>query len=141
MIQKYVDAWFRNKHKAEEKLRKKIPGSYCDIVKMVVEVLEDNQYGDYESILSPENIVQLGGEDYQGDYLYIIQEKSGWSGSLRDSWCAVIVSYGSCSGCDTLEYIHSLNGYPYNNEPSEEQVKQCMTLCLHVVQGLKKIEE
>lgn len=48
----------------------------------------------------------------------------------------VKVGYGSCSGCDTLEGIRNYE----DGNPTEEQVKDYMTLALHVVQGLKRME-
>ena len=45
--------------------------------------------------------------------------------------------YGSCSGCDTLQGINS-----YSCElPTEEQVKDYMTLALHLVQRMHRIKD
>lgn len=48
----------------------------------------------------------------------------------------VLVGYGSCSGCDTLEGIRNYDNTP----PNENQVQEYWTLCLHVAQGLKEME-
>ena len=45
------------------------------------------------------------------------------------------VGYGSCSGCDTLEGIRHYN----DDKPTEEQVRDYMTLALHIVQGMKRM--
>lgn len=137
MIQKYVDAWFRNKHKVEKNLYKAHPQDYGQLVTMVVFALDDDGYQKYESRLDPSKIHTFGGDDYQGDYLFLIQEKHPGYGSA-ESWCTVLVGYGSCSGCDTLQRIEA-DG-EYGKPPNAEQVKQYMTLCLHIVQGLKQVE-
>lgn len=137
MIQKYVDAWFRNKHKVEENLSKSHPGDYPHLVSMVISALDDDGYEKFEPQLDWSKIHTFGGENYQGDYLFIIQEKHPGYGS-SESWCSIIVSYGSCSGCDTLQAIEA-DG-EYGKPPNAEQVKQYMQLCLNIVQGLKRIE-
>jgi len=66
---------------------------------------------------------------YSGDYIAILKGENGieiWKGT-----------YGSCSGCDTLQAIQ---GYS-DESPSDEQVKDYMELALHIVQGLKKMED
>ena len=51
-----------------------------------------------------------------------------------DYWY-VKISYGSCSGCDTLEAIRAYSDDP----PTPEQIDDYLTLALHIVQGLKKM--
>lgn len=46
--------------------------------------------------------------------------------------------YGSCSGCDTLLKIIDFYEEDY---PNEEQVKQLMTLSLHLIQRMKPLCE
>jgi len=53
----------------------------------------------------------------------------------REDLRANFVSYGSCSGCDTLEAIRDYSG----DTPTEKQLDEYMTLALHVVQGLRQI--
>lgn len=138
MIKKYVDAWFRNKHKVEETLSKAHPDDYSQLVSMVISALDDDKYDKFETVLDWSKIHVFGGKDYQGDYLFIIQEKyPGYRPC--ESWCSVVVSYGSCSGCDTLQAIEA-DG-EYGKPPNTKQIKQYMDLCLHIVQGLKKVEE
>lgn len=137
MIKKYIDAWFRNKHKVEKNLRKAHPDNYPQLVTMLVSALDDEGYGAFESRLDPSKIHTFGGENYQGDYLFLIQQKHPGYGS-SESWCSVIVSYGSCSGCDTLQAIEADGNY--NEPPNAAQVEQYMTLCLHIVQRLKHVE-
>ena len=49
----------------------------------------------------------------------------------RDYWY-VMVYYGSCSGCDTLQAICG-----YTDKVTDSQVADYMTLALHILQGIK----
>ena len=69
---------------------------------------------------------------YSGTLVYVIGE-GGYEPS--DYWY-VKISYGSCSGCDTLQRI--LDDL-WDEEAKEQQTQDYMTLALHVVQGLKKM--
>lgn len=111
----------------EAKFRESHPSDYVDIVKAVVEAVTTDEYND----IDPERIHTIDDGDYQGTLLFVIAAK-GYQPS--DYW-AVFVSYGSCSGCDTLQAIRDYE----NDTPTEDQVSQYMTLALHIVQGLKKI--
>ena len=51
----------------------------------------------------------------------------------------VLVGYGSCSGCDTLEAI-KVDYDEYDGLPSERQVDQYYGLALNVVQGIKEMD-
>jgi hypothetical protein len=49
------------------------------------------------------------------------------------------VGYGSCTVCDTLQSIQ-WDDYDYEDpdkEPTEGQVKDYMTLCLHLIQQMR----
>ena len=56
----------------------------------------------------------------------------------------VKVYYGSCSGCDTLEDIRSNLDWADDDDgrvATETSIKDLMTLALHIIQGLKLLEE
>lgn len=100
---------------------------YIDIVKIVIEAVHDG-YGTPD----PNNIHEIDDGDYQGTLLFVIPmyEYQPW-----DYWY-VKVSYGSCSGCDTLQAI--LDGdYGYT---VDEKADALFTLALHIVQGLKRMD-
>jgi len=71
--------------------------------------------------------------------VYVIAE----SGYQPNTYWYVKVSYGSCSGCDTLEAIMCGNwGHETKEEEDEwkeQAIDKLMTLALHIVQGLKKM--
>lgn len=71
--------------------------------------------------------------NYQGTLLFIIP-KDMYQPSA-DEYVITTVSYGSCSGCDTLLNI---SGYE-EGIPNEQQLKDYMTLCLHLLQRMKTI--
>lgn len=128
MIQKFVDRYFANKEKLEAIFAAKHPEKYRNIVEAVIGVIsdEDDHYDP-----DPERIHEIDDGDYQGTLLFVIGAK-GYQPS--DYWF-VKIYYGSCSGCDTLQGIWGYDGGP----PSEEQIKEYMTLALHVVQGIKEM--
>lgn len=128
MIQKFVDRFMQKKPELVEFFSAKHPEDYQEIVKKVVEVLADE--GSFSGP-DPERITVIDHGHYQGTLLFVIAEK----GYQPDDYWYVMVSYGSCSGCDTLQAIRG-----YNDQPDEQQVNNYMTLALHIVQRLKKME-
>lgn len=128
MIEAAVNSWERNKHKLREKLVKKHPDSYVDLVTAVIAAIteEDDMYQSFSP--DPERIHVIDDGDYQGTQIYVIAEK----GYQPSRYWLTGVSYGSCSGCDTLEAIRVYADDP----PNEKQIDAYMDLCLHLVQQL-----
>lgn len=127
MIKGFVDLWEARKHEVRAAFQAKHPDGYAEVVKNVVRVLNTDNYRS----IDPDRIHLIDDGDYQGTLVFVIAA-TGYQPS--DYWY-VKVSYGSCSGCDTLEAIRE-----YSNEPpTDEQVRDYMTLALHIVQGLKKM--
>lgn len=134
MIKKFVERWEANKAKIQESFEKKFPEEYIDIVKTVVENITSDEYDKYS--IDPKRIHKIDDGDYQGTLLFIIAEK----GYQPSRYYYVKVSYGSCSGCDTLEDLASTNRYG-DEGGSPKAVEGLMTLALHIVQGLKEMGE
>ncbi len=128
MIKNFVEAFVNNGHLIQAKYMKAHPENYAEVVKNVVEIMPEV---DYEKP-DPARIHEIDDGDYQGTLLYIIAAE----GYQPSQYWYVTVSYGSCSGCDTLEGIKGYGDGP----PSEQQVKDYMTLSLHIVQGIKLME-
>lgn len=129
MIQKFVDRYMDRKDELRALFAEKHPEEYKSIVQAVVKVL----HGEYEDgSPDPERIVEVDHGDYQGTLVYII----GATGYQPRTYWAVMVGYGSCSGCDTLQAI--CGGYS-DDPPTEEQINDYMTLALHIVQKIKLI--
>ena len=125
MIKKFVQKWEENKNKLRLSLTEH-PENYIDLVKKVISILSEPLYDDTPD---PEKIWEIrDGSDYSGNLIYII-------GSIGSSkYWHILVSYGSCSACDTLESIRF-----YSDELTEERKNSYMTLMLHIIQGLKEL--
>jgi hypothetical protein len=132
VIKEFVERWEANKEKVREKFTKKHPDSYGDIIKLVVQNLGPPK-GMFEFYPDPERIVEVDHGHYQGTLLYVI----GGDGYQPSDYWFVKVSYGSCSGCDALEAIRGWG----EESPTPQQVDDYMTLALHIVQGLKSMQE
>lgn len=125
MIPKFVQAWDARKGEVEAQFKAEHPKDYKAIVTAVVSILGNDTFDEYPD---PSRVHQIDDGDYQGTLLFVIAA-AGYQPS--DYWY-VRVSYGSCSGCDTLEAIQGYSDDP----PTEQQVRDYMTLALHVLQGL-----
>lgn len=129
MIQKFVDKFMENREAIEATFKQKHPENYKEIVKTVVSNIVSDSYGQPD----PTKIHCIDDGDYQGTLLFIIPENS----YQPHNYWFVKVYYGSCSGCDTLEGIRNYD----DATPTEEQAKEYMTLALHIVQGIKPMQE
>src|SRR5262245_9078197 len=128
MIAEFVRKWEDNKEIIRQKFQVKHPDNYMEIVRTVVDCLASEDYGHPD----PANIKELDFGDYQGCLVYIIPE----TGYQPSTFWAVTVDYGSCSGCDTLEGIREYS----DGVPTSVQVNDYMTLALHIVQKIKRID-
>lgn len=128
MIQEFVDRYMANKDALAAIYAEKHPESYEEIVRNVVTALDDE---DSVRGMDPNRIHEIDDGDYQGTLVYVI----GGTGYQPDEYWYVKISYGSCSGCDTLESIRCYD----SGKPREGQIADYMSLSLHVVEGLKKM--
>jgi len=135
MIEKFVARWEENKGALEQKFRDKVPGSYLDVVRGVIETINaGDDYGEPNSKV----IHVIDDGDYQGTILFIIPE----SGYQPSTYWVVSVHYGSCSVCDTLQSITDCYDYTGNYDDrklTDQAIKDLMTLALHIVQRIKEI--
>lgn len=128
MIPEIVKAWDERKSFIEDHLKVKHPDNYKELVTWVIKMINpDKSYG----MPDPDIIYEIDDGDYQGTLLYVIPA----TGYQPHEYYHVFVDYGSCSGCDTLERIRDYD----RDVPTEEQIKEYMTLALHIVQKIKKI--
>lgn len=131
MIPEFVAAWDARKHILRAKFAKKLPKDYKSIVKSVVSILG----GDNSCLCpDPKRVVEIDHGEYQGTLVFVIAS----GGYEPDKYWYVLVNYGSCSACDTLEGIKEDLG---EGPPTSEQVDDCMTLALHIVQRLKRMDD
>lgn len=132
MIKEFVDLWDKKKDELKSVLSEKHPESYTDLVKEVIKILSDES--EYSDTPDPNRVHLIDDGDYQGTQVFVI----GATGYQPSDYWYVKMSYGSCSGCDSLQAIHSDS---YEDKPIESQVTQYMDMALHIVQGLKKMGE
>jgi len=133
MIQELIKQWEENKHKLEEYFRttnqEEYSSSYKQIVVKIFELCLPLADGYNGFDLDKMTIIDDG--NYQGTQIFIIPIDTYQPG--LDDYVMTNTYYGSCSGCDTLQGISS---YDYGL-PTDLQVKEYMTLALHLVQKLK----
>lgn len=132
MITEIIQKWEENKLKLEEYFKTTEQEQYTDyktIVQKIFELIINTSEDNNENFaISKMTIIDDG--DYQGTQIFIVP-KDIYQPSAED-YIVTNTYYGSCSVCDTLQRISS---YDYGL-PSESQVKQYMTLALHLVQKM-----
>ncbi|MCP4489112.1 MAG: hypothetical protein GY820_17635 [Gammaproteobacteria bacterium] len=136
MIEAIVKQWDANKHKLEEYFATTKQEDYSDYKTIVVKLFElviteiENEWSGTDKFdISKMTVIDDG--DYQGTTIYIIP-KDTYQPSISD-YVITDNYYGSCSGCDTLLAISEYS----DDLPSKEQVKEYMTIALHLVQKLR----
>lgn len=132
MVQEFVDKWEKNKHVLRASFYQH-PGDYDTIVKLVVEIIINGGSDGYESYDTSKMTVIDDG-NYQGTRIFIIPEKT-YQPCVSD-YIMTYEYYGSCSGCDTLQSIRG-----YEDEVTEQQTNDYMTLALHLLQRMKMLGE
>lgn len=138
MINYFIKKWDKNKDKLENYFRthnQEEYSSYEAIFKNIIKyVFNDEEYlykkFNYEEV----TVIDYG--DYQGTQILVFC-KDTYQPDLSETYYTHVY-YGSCSGCDTLLAIMN---YDWDKKPTDEQVKDYMTLALHMVQHIKRFEE
>lgn len=126
MDQRLVDAWMNGgRERFAAWAARAHPADYTAVVKAVVEALDCG--------MDPDRVQAVDWGHYQGTTVFVIGEV----GYQPSRFWAAVVGYGSCSGCDTLERVR---GYE-SDRPTEQQVRDYTTLGLHIVQGLRELQE
>ena len=136
MIKSIVRAWEDNKSNLEQYFKATNPYeiSYATIVKQLFELVI-NPYGNEKEnsfSFNAEDITKIDNGDYQGTLIFILH-KDTYQPDVSD-YIMTFVGYGSCSVCDTLKGIQAEN---YEDTATEEQVKEFMTLSLHLIQRME----
>jgi len=133
MIQTFVNRFIENKDLIRAIFRERHPEDYLEILKNVVSIISDSRDAPRPD---PERIHVIDDSDYQGTLVFIIGE----TGYQPSAYWYVRVIYGSCSSCDILERIR-YSDPSLNDKPTKTQVDDYMTLALHIVQNLKRMED
>lgn len=138
MLKYCRDKWDGNKDKLEEAIRKDTSLNSCDysyLVSLVVKhILNPIVSNEEDDDFDAEEITTIDNGDYQGTQLFMIPRNT-YQPSASD-YLLTFIYYGSCSGCDTLQAIQSW--CDDDKVPTEEQVKDFMTLCRNLVCNITK---
>ena len=138
MIKQAVRKWDANKHNLEHYFRttKQLEYSnYVDIVMKVFDlVINVGEMEVDEYVYATDKMTVIDDGHYQGTQIFIIPRDT-YQPDV-DDYIMTDTYYGSCSGCDTLQAIPDF-GWEF---PSEEQVKEYMTLALHLIQKLRPLQ-
>lgn len=133
MLKILVEKWDENKDQLKKQLETRTDLNSCDykdLVKMTFDVILNS---DEYTKIDTENIVEINHGDYQGTLLYMIPFDR-YQPSEND-YLITYVSYGSCSGCDTLQQIQE-----YGEELlTETQVKDFMVLCKDLICNARRL--
>lgn len=132
MEAKIIQKWEENKFKLEEYFKTTKQNQYDDyklIVQKIFELVINTSECNYENF-AVNKMTVIDDGDYQGTQIFIVP-KDSYQPNAED-YLVTNTYYGSCSGCDTLQGISFCD----DELPSELQVKEYMTLALHLVQKM-----
>ena len=138
MIQKYVDAWIKNKDKYEAWLRGlEYDWGVVDYETMVKQLITliINPHVDSCGRLQENRVTVIDDGDYQGTQIFIIPYDVYQPN--EEEYVYTHVGYGSCSGCDTL--LNALSLSDYDEKLSDGTVDMLMVLALHLIENFKPL--
>ena len=87
--------------------------------------------------INTKDIKEIDFGSYQGTLIFVFSNDVSQPGLGETYYTSV--DYGSCSGCDTLQGI-SCSNYTWEF-PTESQVNDYMTLCLHLLENTHSFRE
>ena len=124
MLKIIKENWDKNKEKLDEKLKSDISLNSCDYLYLVklsfATILNEVE-------LDLDHITLIDNGDYQGTQLFLIPFETYQP--CEYEYLMTHVSYGSCSGCDTLQAIQDWGDEPLN----EQQIVDFSKLCLDIL--------
>lgn len=135
MIQEFCDRFIAATPEVKAWIKQQSYPSYRELVNKVIETITPG--ANYDSP-DPTRITVIDHGDYQGTLLFIV----GAFGYQPSKYWSIVVSYGSCSGCDTLQLaIETDYGDDFTDTRlTDRSVDNIWTLMLHMVQRMKELE-
>jgi len=138
-----VELWEKNKYKLREYFATHEQSLYSDyesLVKLIVEFILNDESS--LELYNPYRITVINEGDCQGILIFIIPKDNFYL--TEKDFLVTYVYYGSCAACDTLkriryDYFNDDNGFNDDSVPNQEQIEDYMTLCLHIIQHMKKL--
>lgn len=151
MLDWIIRKWEKNKEKLESAIRQDEEINDCSydyLVKLVVHYILNNgdemsdKYSYTDKIYWNENQIRMIEDgDCQGTQIFIIPRVTHQPDC--EDYLFTYQSYGSCSGCDTLQKIQCMEweldvACNYTRTlPTEVQVKDYALLCQHLISNMK----
>lgn len=128
MEKKFVALWDKNKSKLESALREGLKEEYwyfdySQLMELVITNILNE--GDYKFKIH----TTLDTNDYQGEMAFIFGTEEI---SYIEDLFITTVSYGSCSGCDTLQAALHCDEF-------DDVIKNIMLLALHLIQDARPL--
>ena len=133
MIKEFVEAWDKRKDNLREYIATHWQTEYYeykDLVKLLFDIVINPGIHPFAT----EEITEIDHGDYQGTLIYLLHEE-GYQPGVEE-YVYTSVGYGSCSGCDTLQWIRERG----EGIPNDKQTEDYMTLFLHLLQNCKRME-
>ena len=136
-----LEAWDKQNHKLKNYFMETPHDehdSYLALLRKTIEIIfpEDEERGRLDFGLDHGRITQIDNGDYQGTLVFVVPSRAYQPGATEHWYTSV--GYGSCSGCDTLKDIVECN---YGKLPTKTEAEAYWTLCLHMIQKMKRMEE
>lgn len=136
MLKYCINKWYENKDKLEQAIRKDETLTDCEyeaIVKLIVKyILNPSSSKEFDE----DSITVIDNGDYQGCQLFMIPKKT--YEPYAGDYLLTYIDYGSCSGCDTLQWIQQKSWEKKSKLLSESQIKDLMILCKDLVCNMTK---
>ena len=134
MIKEIVNRWEKNKGKLRAHITKEGKSykekGYEGLLKDIINiVLNDDKAEFHERDYDAEKMTVIDDGDYQGTLIFIFPYDTYQP--MASEYLYTSVGYGSCSGCDTWEAA----------ETGDNFVGDMMTLALHMIQSMKRMED
>lgn len=139
MIDFFIKQWEKNKDKLRDYFKNNTVDKYDEykkLVKLVLNIIINNDNDVYGEKIDVSQLKEIDFGDYQGTLIYIFPADT-YQPSANETFY-MTVDYGSCSGCDTLMGIIDIF---QDGTPSDKQVDELMTLCLHLVQNAHRFKD
>lgn len=134
MIERFVKAWDQNKDKLKEHIATHPQEEYNDyhyLVKLLFDIVIT------PTIYDTSKIHEIDDGCYSGTAIFIIPPVL-YEPDIKD-YVYTSVDYGSCSCCDTLMRIQDLEDNYGKGLPTDRQIEDYMTLCLHLLQNCREM--
>ena len=138
MIKFCVEQWDKNRERLRAHLTERTDLATCtygSLVKAVVEyIFNDEEKPYWKARWDHNKITAIDNGDYQGTLIYVIPRDIYQPDA--DEYLMTFVYYGSCSGCDSLQYLQA--GVGYDEKACDREVEQFMALCRDIVSNTIK---